>query len=76
MLQLKSQSVKTKKKPYIRSTQENSIEFQVQSVYLIYAKLLVHAILTLVYPKDYILHAVNIWDNIIILEFSISFYDM
>jgi len=36
MLQLKSQSVKIKEKPYIRLIQENLIEFQVLSVYLIY----------------------------------------
>jgi len=33
MLQLKFQNVKTKEKPYIRLTQGNLIEFQVQSVY-------------------------------------------
>jgi len=36
MLQLESQSIKIKKEPYIRLTQENLIEFQVLSVYLIY----------------------------------------
>ena len=36
VLQLKSQSVKTKDKSYIGLTQENLIEFQVQSIYIIY----------------------------------------
>ena len=33
--------------------QENSIEFQVQSVYLIYVRLLVYATLILAYSKNY-----------------------
>jgi len=36
ILQFKPQSIKIRKEPYIRLIQENSIEFQVQSVYLIY----------------------------------------
>ena len=31
------------------------MEFQVQSIYLIYARLVIHAILNLAYPKEYIL---------------------
>ena len=54
MLQLKSQSIKMKEEPCIRLTQENLMEFQVQSVYLIYARLLVHTTLTLAYSKDYV----------------------
>jgi len=44
LLQLKSQSVKTKDKPYIKLIQENSIEFLVQCIYLIYARLIICAI--------------------------------
>jgi len=33
----------------------NSIEFQVQSIYFIYARSMVHATLDLAYPKEYIL---------------------
>ena len=39
------------------------MEFQLQSVYLIYTWLMVHVILNLVYPKEYIyymLHVINI----------------
>ena len=44
LLQLKFQSIKTKDKSYIRLTQENSIKFLVQYIYLIYARLMVCAI--------------------------------
>jgi len=44
LLQLKSQSVKTKDKPCIELTQENSIEFLLQYIYLIYARLIICAI--------------------------------
>ena len=54
MLQLKSQSVKTKDKPCIELTQENLMEFQVQSVYLIYTWLIVHTILNLAYSKEHV----------------------
>ena len=54
MLQLKSQSVKTKDKPCIGLTQENLVEFQVQSVYLIYTWLMVCTIPNIVYFKEYI----------------------
>jgi len=46
--------VKSIKKPYIRLIQENSIKFQVQSIYLIYTRLIVCAILNLAYPKEHI----------------------
>ena len=52
------------------------MEFQVQDVYLIYARLIVHIMLNIAYPKDYILYAINIWDNIIVLEPSIFFCDL
>jgi len=55
LLQLKSQSVKTKHKSYIRLTQENSIKFLVQCIYLIYIRLIVCTILDLIYSKEYIL---------------------
>jgi len=35
-------------------TQENSMKFQVQSIYLIYAGLIVYAILNLAYSKEYV----------------------
>jgi len=41
-------------KPYISLTQENSMEFQVQSVCLIHTGLIVHATLNLAYPKEHI----------------------
>jgi len=66
--------MKLEEEPCIKLTQENSIEFQVQSIYLIYARLLVYAILILVYSKEYILHAIDIWDDIIVPELSIVFY--
>ena len=50
-----------KEEPCIRLTQENLMEFQVQSVYLIYARLLVHTILTLAYSKDYIYYILLIY---------------
>jgi len=54
MLWFQPQSFKVRKELYIEITQENSIEFQVQSVYLIYTRLLVHTILILAY------YAINI----------------
>jgi len=51
LLQLKSQRVQMKEKPCIGFTQETLIEF---NVYLIYTWLIVHAILNLTYPKEYI----------------------
>jgi len=47
--------VKLRKEPYIGFTQENLIEFQVQSIYLIYTRLIVYAILNLAYPKEHVL---------------------
>ena len=51
------------------------MEFQYKKVwyYLIYTRLLVYAILILAYFKNYILHDINMWNNIIILESFISF---
>ena len=45
-----------KKESYIGLIQENSIEFLVQNSlsYIIYTKLLVHAIVLLTYPKGYV----------------------
>jgi len=43
-----------KEESCIGITQENSVEFQVQSVYLIYTWLMVHATLNLAYPKRYV----------------------
>jgi len=54
LLQFKFQSIKTRKEPYIRITQENSIEFQVQNVYLIYTWLIVYTIPNLVYSKGHV----------------------
>ena len=39
----------------LRLTQENSIEFQVQSVYLIYTGLIVHVTINLAYLKEQVL---------------------
>ena len=50
------------------------MEFQVQSVYLIYTRLLVHAILILTYPKDYTYYMLLIY-SVIVLESSIFFCD-
>jgi len=44
--------VKSKKKPCIRF---NSMEFQLQTVYLIYTWLIVYAILNLAYPKRHMI---------------------
>ena len=48
-------SNKLKEESYIEFIQENLIEFLVQSIYLIYAQLIVYAKLYLTYFKDYIL---------------------
>ena len=56
-----SLSNRAKEKPCIGFIQENSIEFQIQSVYLIYTWLIVHTILNLVYSK-------NIQYDIIVLK--------
>jgi len=48
-------SNKLKEESYIEFIQENSIEFLVPSIYLIYAWLMVYAKLYLTYFKDYIL---------------------
>ena len=40
---------------------ENLIKFQVQYIYLIYAGLIVHAILNLAYPKKHILSIRSIY---------------
>jgi len=55
VLQLKSQSIKMKEEPCIGLTQENLIEFQLQSVYLIYTWLIVYIILNLVYSKGHVI---------------------
>ena len=49
------------------------MEFQVQSVYLIYTRLLVYTTLILAYPKSHILHVIDIWDNTIVSEPSMFF---
>jgi len=46
--------VKSRKKSYIGFTQESSMKFQVQSVYLIYIGLIVYTKLNLAYSKKYI----------------------
>ena len=48
-------SIKVKEELCIGFTQKNLIEFQVQSIYLIYTRLIVCIILNLVYPKEYVL---------------------
>jgi len=40
-------------KPYIGLTQENSMEFQVQSVCLIHTRLIVYTTLNLAYSKEH-----------------------
>ena len=50
------------------------MEFQVQSVYLIYIRLLVHVTLILIYPKSYTYYMLLIY-SIIVLESSIFFCD-
>jgi len=56
--------------------QEDSIEFQLQSVYLIYTWLMVYAILNLAYSKEYIYYILLIYSmyDIIILDLSMMFY--
>ena len=61
-----SSSVRTKEETCIRLTQENLIEFLVQYIYLIYARLIVYTTQILVYPKDYIYH--------ILLTYSIMLF--
>ena len=56
--------VKSIKEPYIGLIQENSIKFQVQSVYLIYTRLIVYAILNLAYPKEYVYYILLIYSII------------
>ena len=46
--------VKSTKEPCIRLIQENSMEFLVQCIYLIYTRLMVYAMQILVYSKDYV----------------------
>ena len=46
-------SDRAKEKPCIGFTQGNSIEFLVQCIYLIYARLIVHATQVLAYSKDH-----------------------
>ena len=62
-----------KKEPCIRLIQENSIEFQVPSVYLIYTGIIVYTTLNLAYSKE---HMLNMLYNIIVLEPFIFFYIM
>jgi len=50
-----SLSIRVKKESCNRLIQENLMEFQVQSVYLIYTTLMVHATLNLVYSKEHML---------------------
>jgi len=50
---------------------ENLIKFQVQSIYFIYTRLIVHTTLDLVYSKEYISFIRSIY--YIILEIFISF---
>ena len=57
----------------IRFTQENSIEFQVQSTYLIYTKLIIYVTLYLTYSKGHILSIVNTLYDIIVLKLFIFF---
>ena len=63
--------VKLTKKPCIGLIQENLIEFQVQSVYLIYTRLMVHAILNLAYSKEHVYYILLTYS---IILFSETFY--
>ena len=56
-----SSSIKAKDKPYIGLTQENSIEFLVQSIYLIYTSQLVCVRPYLTYFKDHALSMRSIY---------------
>ena len=47
--------------PCIGFTQKNLIEFQVQNIYLIYARLAVYTILYLIYSKGHILFIRSIY---------------
>ena len=70
--------MKSIKEPYIGFKQENSIEFQLQSVYLIYTWLIICAILNLVYFKEYeiyVLYTIDMWYDIAIPELSMPFCD-
>jgi len=69
MLQLKSQSIKTKEEPCIGLIQENLIEFQLQSVYLIYTWPIVYATLNLAYFKEHIYYIPLIYIYNMILLF-------
>ena len=70
--------MKSIKEPYIGFKQENSIEFQLQSVYLIYTWLIICAILNLVYFKEYgiyVLYTIDMWYDIAIPELFMPFCD-
>ena len=53
--------VRSKEKSCIRLIQKNLINFLIQLVYLIYARLIVHTIQILAYSKDHILHIIDMW---------------
>jgi len=55
MLQLKLRN-RAEEEYYIEFIQENSIEFLVQSIYLIYTRPIVYAQLYLTHPKGYALY--------------------
>ena len=55
MVWFKTQSVKSRKNLILELTQENLIEFLVQSIYLVYTGLMVHTTLNLAHPKKYAL---------------------
>ena len=57
-------SNKSKEKPCIGFIQENSIEFLVQYIYLIYTRLIVHTIWVLAYSKNYIYYILFIYNII------------
>ena len=56
--------VKSREKPYIGFTQENLMEFQLQSIYLIYTWLMVCPILNLAYPKKHMYYILLIYSII------------
>jgi len=55
MIWFKTQSIKSRKNLVLGLTQENLMEFLIQSIYLIYTGLMVHTTLNLAHPKKYIL---------------------
>ena len=61
-------SNKAKEKPCIGFISENSIEFQLQSVYLIHTRLIVCIILNLAYSKEYVYYMLLIYSIISLFQ--------